>query len=172
MNSVKIANKVFNIIAKNEKELTKLGLDKYKDFTNFLKIIIGDLGVSLGYETATNCSKEYNEKEWLYDLVWYKMDDKIEPSVLKSVDLVLETEISGKKFSDFKIDFDKLLIATNSTKIMLFSKVSKNVLSEIINYVQNTLNRFDDLKKGEQVYLIFWDENNTGKFEMLKIEKQ
>lgn len=171
MNSEKIANKIFDIIVKNEKELTKLGLVKYNDFTNFLKIIIGDLGVSLGYETATNCSKEYNEKEWLYDLVWYKMNDGIEPSVLKSVDLVLETEISGKKFSDFKIDFDKLLIATKSTKIMLFSKVNKNLLSEIVNYVQNTLNMFDDLEKGEQIYLIFWDENDTGKFEMSIITK-
>ena len=171
MNSIKIADAVFNIIKKNEAELTKIGIKKYKDFTNFLKIIIGDLGETLGYETATNCSKKYNEKEWLYDLVWYKIDDEIKPFVLKSIDLVFETEISGKRFSDFKVDFDKLLFATNSTKIMLFSKVSQNILSEIINYIQSTLSRFDDLEKGEEVYLILWDENDTGKFEMLKIKK-
>ncbi len=73
MNSEIIAKRVFDTIFENEDRLTELGIKSYKDFTNLLKKTIGDLGFNSGYDVATNCDKEYNEGEWLYDLVWYKM---------------------------------------------------------------------------------------------------
>jgi len=171
MNSEKIADIVFQQILKNEKSLTKVGINNYQIFTNNLKVILGELGESLGYEIATNCSKKYNEGEWLYDLVWYKMNHNFNPPIVKSIDLVFETEISGKQFKHFKVDFDKLLFATSSTKIMLFTKVNKTLQDKILDYVYNTLNNSDDLSINNNIHLIFWDENDTGNFERIIIKK-
>lgn len=157
-------------LIKNEKELTEVGIKNYKKFTNEIKIIIGDLGEALGYEVATNCCKEFNEKEWLFDLVWYKVEKSDTDYFVTSVDLILESEISGKKFGDFKTDFDKLLISTNSTKIMIFSKV-KSELPRIFSYIKKTMEINQDLKKGQKIHLILWDENDSGKFEFINFIK-
>ncbi len=91
--------------------------------------------------------------------------------IIESIDLVFETEISGKKFHDFKIDFDKLLFATKSTKMILFTKVNKGLTDKILKYVHETLNNFKDFDKNEKIYIIFWDESDTGSFEMEVIQK-
>ncbi|CAM1346873.1 hypothetical protein [Tenacibaculum insulae] len=159
-----IASLIYERLQNKNDFLSEIGKHNYKEFTNQLKIIIGDLGEEMGYEVATNCKKEYNEKEWLFDLVWYKMYENKNENIVSSIDLVLESEISYKTFGHFKIDFDKLLIATKSTKIMIFSKVNETLIKRIKNYIETSLNISDDYTKGNQIHLILWDENDTGEF--------
>lgn len=131
MDKIETVNLIHERLTSKSEFLTNIGIHNYKEFTNQLKIIIGDLGVDLGYEVATNCNKKYNEKEWLFDLVWYKMAVNKDENIVSSIDLVLESEISYKVFKDFKVDFDKLLFATKSTKIMIFTKTNDELIKRI-----------------------------------------
>ena len=171
MDKREIASLIHEKLQHKNEFLSNIGKNNYKEFTNQLKIIVGDLGEELGYEIATNCKKEYNEKEWLFDLVWYKMAENENENIVSSVDLVLESEISCKTFKDFKIDFDKLLIATKSTKIMIFTKVNESLIARIKNYVQLSLNISNDYTKGNEIHLILWDENDTGEFYLTTFTK-
>ncbi|MCL7755127.1 hypothetical protein [Polaribacter sp. Z022] len=171
MEKTEIVNLIHEELQSKSKFLTDIGIRNYKEFTNQLKIIIGDLGEKMGYEVATNCDKEYNEKEWLFDLVWYKMAVNENENIVSSIDLVLESEISYKTFGHFKIDFDKLLIATKSTKIMIFTKVKEQLIERIKNYVQSSLNISNDYTKDNKIHLILWDENDTGEFYLTSFTK-
>ena len=41
--------------------------------TRTIKQIFGDLGKRLGYEVAAAGYKRADEREWLYDMVWYRV---------------------------------------------------------------------------------------------------
>lgn len=172
MDKREIANLIHEKLQHKNEFLSNIGKYNYKEFTNQLKIIIGDLGEELGYEIATNCKKEYNEKEWLFDLVWYKMAENENENIVSSVDLVLESEISYKNFGHFKVDFDKLLVATKSTKIMIFTKVNDELILKIKNYIQCSLDSSNDYEIGNQIHLILWDENITGNFYLTSHSKK
>lgn len=171
MDKLEIVNLIHEKLQSNNKFLSEIGIYNYKKFTNQIKIIIGDLGEELGYNIATNCDKEYDDKEWLFDLVWYKMTKNKNENIISSVDLVLESEISYKTFDHFKMDFDKLLIATKSTKIMIFSKVNKVLIERIEHYIQSSLNKSNDYTQGNKIHLILWDENDTGEFFLTSFTK-
>jgi hypothetical protein len=44
-------------------------------WTKGIKKLMGDLGKSLGFEVAASGYEDADQGEFLYDLVWYKLDD-------------------------------------------------------------------------------------------------
>lgn len=172
MDKLEIAISVFDCLKMHNENLTSIGIKNYKEFTNQIKILLGNLGESKGYEVATNCKKDFSEKEWLFDIVWYKMLNNQSENIISSIDLVLETEISYKFFGAFKTDFDKLLLAGNSTKIMIFTKIKEKLLNKIEIYIQKSLDYSLDFSLGSQIHLILWDENDTGDFSLTSFSKK
>ncbi|UAM98135.1 hypothetical protein K8354_17950 [Polaribacter litorisediminis] len=152
---------------------------KYNYITDFIKTLFGQEGEKLGYESAAHENRfaykdfEYNEREWMFDFVWYKMSDTND-QVMLSVPLVLESELSNKSFGGLKVDFDKLLVASDSDKVFVTSYDYRNEeeLKKKEEYIQKAINNYNSFKADETLYLIIWDENDTGKFYFKEFKKQ
>lgn len=144
----------------------------YKIVSETIKTYFAQEGDSLGLCSAAhrnlNTFQDYNfdEGEWLYDLVLFKMSN-IDNQIVEDIPLVLESELSDKSLGGLKIDFDKLMIATSSTKVFL---TTSHNLSEKSNYIQKSLNAFNNFRYSETLYLIVWDESE-GNFEVLEFYK-
>lgn len=173
-----IANRVFNTLQYHSEEINNLLKvnNSYVDFTNKIKFLLAELGEKeFGLETATQSSSQnFSEGEWFFDLVWFEMNEEINKiGCLKSINLVLECEISAKDFKGFKIDFDKLFFVKDAVKIMIFSKLkNSSLMKDIIDYGQKSINSFDNFKKGDGIYLILFDEYFEGNFNLIPLIKK
>lgn len=89
-----------------------------------MKVLFTKEGEKLGYESAAHKNKyvfqdySFDEGEWIYDFIWYEMSG-FDDEIMTSVPLVLESELSLKYYGNLKTDFDKLLIAKDSTKVFV-----------------------------------------------------
>ena len=133
-----------------------------------IKSIFAMHGNTLGYCSAAHKNRyltdgpyaiTFDEGEWMFDFVWYKMST-IDDQIMEEVPLVLECELSRKDYGGLKVDFDKLLVAGGSTKVFV---TTQHFLDQKTAYIQNALNNFKGFGMHEVFYLIIWDEN-TDKF--------
>jgi len=140
----------------------------YKDFTKKIKTIIGNLGEAKGFDVL--CSGVDNiygndNKEFIYDLTWVDIEIKQDKfPIVKSVPLVLESEISGKKWGQFKEDFDKLLLAKSSYKLMIFTKNNQKDFDLAIKYAGLAVESFSGFEANDFIDLIYFDESGEGDF--------
>lgn len=123
---------------------------------------------------ASGKSKYFAGGEWLFDLVWYEDDYAAETgddmNVMKSIPLVLESEMSKINWGGFKEDFDKLLLATASTRIFVTrikdeTKIG-NSLSKKLQYAKKAIQSFDSV---DSVFIIVWNENEMDSDEPFKL---
>ena len=96
---------------------------KDRDWTRQLKENIGNLGDSYGWRICTSGFKDHFDCEWLYDLTWYRNDSD---NHLSEVFLVLESEWALAQ-SAIKYDFEKLLLAKATLKVMVFQASEKDL---------------------------------------------
>ena len=160
--------------------------------TNFIKYILIQVGLENEFWVYANKMKEYeNEfyekqenkinkfknKEWLYDIHWYKdsIDDFYMPIAFT---LAVECEWqykrhndkSGKGFSAVKYDFQKLLITNANLKLLIFKAqniTSKDFL-DLNLYIENAIKNYPNLKKKSNFLFIcfadrrvFYSEKKT-----------
>lgn len=141
------------------------------DWTKLLKRTIADLGYELGEGNqmpfsnigiAANGIDNDNDGEYLYDLAWFEMyPEVIEGNhYMKSIPMVLESEISDMRLGGFKVDFDKLLVANSLTKIMVTRNLMKpknnEDLSQKLEYAKTAVKLMNSI---EVIHVIYWDEN-------------
>jgi len=108
-----------------------------------------ELGESLGFDTcpsSCNCG-------WLYDLVWYENDAS---GQLKSVPLVLESEW-GKQYHKIKYDFEKLLVAKATYKVMVFQACGDR-MRDYFKRMKAGIQAFGGPKGNETYLLACFDE--------------
>ena len=135
--------------------------ESYKIVTETIKTLFAEKGESLGFCTAAHrnlnisLDYKYDEGEWMFDLVWYRMSED-DNQIMTEIPLVLECELSNKTVGGLKVDLDKLLIASSSTKIFI---TTHHFIEEKRNYINKALNNFLNFKEDETVYLIIWDES-------------
>lgn len=145
----------------------------YKVVTETIKTLFAKKGEKLGFCTAAHRNLnifqeyEYDEGEWMFDLVWYKMDEN-DNQIMTKIPLVLESELSDKSLGGLKVDFDKLLVASSSTKVFV---TTNHFIEEKKNYINKAVNSFINFNNNETLYLIIWDEDYEGKFEILEFNK-
>jgi hypothetical protein len=149
----------------------------YKYITETIKTLLAKEGKLLGYESCAHRNLliedyPFDEGEWMFDFIWYKMS-KTDDHVMKSIPLVLESELSDKKWGGLKVDFDKLLVASSSNKVFVTSYDNKKI-DELIKkeeYIQKAINGFESFSYTETLYLIIWDECDTAKFSLKEFRK-
>ncbi|WP_374548377.1 hypothetical protein [Flavobacterium sp.] len=129
-----------------------------KSATETIKSIFAEKGKSLEFCTAAHSNKiinkdNYDEGEWLFDLVWYKMDVN-DNQIMTEIPLVLESELSIIDYGGFKTDFDKLLVATSSTKVFV---TTNHYVEEKMKYTQKSIDKFIHFRNNEFLYLIVLD---------------
>lgn len=109
----------------------------------------------------------FRNAEWLYDMHWYL--DGEEPYTTTEVPLVMECEWNPvhrkdrKKvpFSGIKYDFQKLLLANASLRLMLF-KVNKTAdLEELHTYFANNISNYKHLPTGAMFLFIAFPKDKT-----------
>lgn len=168
-------NDILNIIERlNHKSELINSVKNYKIVTEIIKTEFAKKGEEIGCFSAAHKNRhiyqDYNyteNQEWLFDFVWYKMHDK-DDQIMTAIPLVLESELSKKDYGGLKEDFDKLLIATSSTKVFV-TKIDK--IEEKRKYIQKAMNNFFALNSDEILFLIVWDEHDTGLFELEEFRK-
>ena len=160
------------IISLNDYSKTITKSTSYKEVTETLKTLFAQQGITQGYCTAAHRNLlvhtdfYYDEGEWLFDLVWYKMKDD-DDQIMTDIPLVLESELSDKTLGGLKVDFDKLLVAPASTKVFV---TTHYFLEEKCNYIQKAIRFFNGFPVGEILYLIIWDESE-GDFQLKTFTK-
>lgn len=121
----------------------------YSDLTRQIKSKLAELG-----EEVFNCcvaTSGFNgtyEKEWLYDLVWYKEDGDGDNKRLTDVPLVMECEWN-QYLKEIKYDFEKLLLA-NARLRLFICFVSPNDFQSVSSYFKDAVRKYELGKKDDR----------------------
>ena len=100
--------------------LTLTGRDRGRNLTKAVKTKLCERGRELGCQVSASI-KDFGKKEWLYDVIWTEYSQGYEPSTqnqLIAVHLVAECEWGD--FTDIKKDFEKLLLARATLRLMIY----------------------------------------------------
>ncbi len=88
------------------------------EWTRRVKQAIVDVGRKLCWLTAANGCESDEGSEWLYDVVWYQLDQS---KHMTDVPLVAESEWGQGDAA--KADFEKLLVARAKYRVMVFESL-------------------------------------------------
>jgi hypothetical protein len=152
------------IITALSKIPSKLG-NKERDsrWTYKIKDVIGAIGENNNFAPGF---EERFDIGWLYDLIWYRNNDK---NQLEEVFLVLESEWS-LEFKNIKYDFEKLLVANAEYKIIIFQSKAEDTLHGIFSDLEDGIRAYKYPSYGTYILAgISWEKFS---FEIKKIQKQ
>ncbi|HEY0549421.1 MAG TPA: hypothetical protein VGF13_07430 [Verrucomicrobiae bacterium] len=125
-----------------------------REWTTAIKREFIRLGKEKRYQVCAGGFPGECEKEWLYDLVWYRN----EPAEhLREVGLIMESEWSRVP-AYVRYDFEKLLIAKSPVKVMVFSEYRKN-LPELWAMLGKAIECFKTEPAQENYILAGWDSS-------------
>jgi hypothetical protein len=133
---------------------------KDRVWTKQLKDDIGTLGEKHDWTVCAGGFKGRFEGGWLYDLVWYKETN----GHLSQVYLVLESEW-GKYQSLIKYDFEKLLLAKATLKVMIFQTDNRRI-EDLFKFLEEGIRAFPLLQSAEETYLLIAFNNDSFKFDI------
>lgn len=118
------------------------------DWTLRLKEEIAELGRTHEWDICTSGFKDRFDCEWLYDLIWYKNDSA---DHLSELYLVLESEWDIAR-SAIKYDFEKLLIARATLKVMVFQAYNRDI-SKIFELLKAGIDAFHT-RSDDEIYIL------------------
>ncbi len=112
------------------------------------------------YVCASTCNEKTDWEEWLYDVIWLKLD---KDKYIVYSPLAMECEWGD--IQDIRNDFEKLLLARTKHRIMIFQGMKKkgDVL-KIIENLKDEVSKFEGSQPGDR-YLFAGYDNNTDRFE-------
>ena len=127
-------------------------------WTKELKERLGDLGMSAAWNcnVATGGFPKYFEAEWLFDMTWYKENEK---GQLIELVMVLESEWA-KSFAGIKYDFEKLLISKCPLKVMI-CQWTKADIQNLFDKIESSINAFGS--STDETYLLVVLDSSTDK---------
>ena len=126
-------------------------------WTAFLKSKIREIGKKHGY-LVSPCPDDGN-KEWLYDLIWFRNDSA---NQLSEVALVLESEWSSDSWH-IQEDFEKLLVAKAPIKVMVFQSNGNN-LQGLWDQLTKSIDAFKQ-RSQDETYILAAFNGGEHKFE-------
>ena len=105
---------------------------------------------------------KFVNREWLYDLLWYKEDNDGGYSPL-DFPLIVESEWEkrrredkkGDRHSGIKYDFQKLLLSNTGLRLMVFEISKEEDLNLLSIYFNNAIAKYTPLKKGKFLFIAF-----------------
>ena len=143
---------------------TRLGRDKTpREWTTQIKDAMGSLGTTHGWDVCTSGFTDRFDCEWLFDLTWYRNDAD---GYLSETYLVLESEWNGA-YADIKYDFEKLLVAKATLKVMVFQGFDFN-LSELFTSLERGIRAFQK-KSSDEIYILAAFNNSTYAFDVRQV---
>jgi hypothetical protein len=135
-------------------------------WTRAIKDDIGRLGKTKDWLVCASGFCDQFEREWLYDLVWYREDSRRR---LSEVGLVLESEWIIDPLG-IKYDFEKLLVAKAPLKVMICqSKGSAGAsASTTLTSLEDSINAFH-AGVATEVYLLAVFDHSKNAFDYREI---
>ena len=139
--------------------------------TRLIKDTLARLGNSKGYLFHCNGLETQDapkESELLYDFMWYTRapDDRY---VITSCPLIAECEWKSKRkkdsptpYSGIKYDFQKLLLANASLRLMILQKKSTHRLEELYDYFDRAIEQCANLPVRSRFLFIAFDADMHG----------
>lgn len=134
-----------------------------------IKYCLTVLGHKLTFKVYTNgligkgkrLRKSFINKEWLYDLHWYK-DAPGKHYSPERLCLVAESELGNIRPGDKKkikngaimFDFQKLLISNSELRLLVFKTQSLQELKDINIYFNNAIETYKHLRKNDKFIFI------------------
>jgi len=110
--------------------------------TRIVKQVFGDLGKRLGYEVAAAGYKDADEGEWLYDMVWYRIDS----GLMTNQFMVLESEwkqgVLISNHVEVDGDFHKLIQARADVRVWISSAPNQEIAQQHISNCKKQLQAF------------------------------
>jgi len=137
-----------------------IGRTKDSEWSKHLKEYIGSLGEKHGWDICASGCKGRFDNGWLYDLIWYHEDPDTH---LAEVYLVLESEWRTPQ-SDIKYDFEKLLLAKATLKVMVFQGNDRNI-SGLFNFLERGISAFQK-RSADETYILAAFNNSTYAFDV------
>lgn len=124
-----------------------------------------EIAKSVGCSACPTFDEAWRDGEWLYDMVWYLdaknfKEDKMLGiyRALENVVLVLESEWSKSPW-EVQYDFEKLLVAKSSIKVLVVNDIGESVAKQI---VEQGLANYKGCIAGEQYLLAMYSEKTGG----------
>jgi hypothetical protein len=129
-------------------------------WTKELKERLGELGMSATWNcnVATGGFLKYFEAEWLFDMTWYKENEK---GQLSELVMVLESEWT-KSYAAIKYDFEKLLISKCPLKVMI-CQWPKADIQNLFDKIESSINAFGS-STDETYLLVVLDSSTDNEF--------
>jgi hypothetical protein len=136
-------------------------------WTKAVKIAMGDLGASFDLEICTAGVPERPEwdKEWLYDLTWYRGNGG-----LLRLPLIMESEWK-RDYENIRWDFEKLLVGRARFKVMVFQARDALLAEEHLARLKAAIEKYQGSKGGESYLLACLNEDKR-KFRIETITPQ
>lgn len=154
-----------------------------REKTKIVKVALVNLGHELGYkvygnglkdEIGKSICKEFVNREWVFDIHWYK--DK--PHYLTTeLRLAVECEWgnkregdkSGERYSAIKFDFEKLLITNALLKLLIFkvSNLTDEHFKKLDLYFDDAIKTYhphQENKESEFLFVCFQQNSKGQKF--------
>lgn len=127
-------------------------------WTKNVKQVISDLA----YSNECIASSNNDGREWLYDLIWFKIDKE---EYFSELVLCMESEWD-KNWNQIKYDFDKLLISNATHKLMICQAYEEKT-NEILNNFQKSINRYQLGNKSERFMISIYNASKSDEHEFI-----
>jgi hypothetical protein len=129
-----------------------------RSWTLEIKKRLTRLGENYGYKTCASGFGGDCEPEWLYDIVWYKEEGEGHNARLTGVSLVAESEWN-LDFKHIKYDFEKLLLANASLKLMICQGHVKSK-DGLMEYFKQAISKYKAGQRGDIFLIAILDCND------------
>lgn len=148
--------------SKNIEKTLDQGFDIIKNLFNHSSksehtLIINGIIGQIGMQNSFKISGKGFDVEWLFDLVWSKINAK---GYMIKLPLVLESEISTKESIGLDWDFTKLLVCNSDYKIFV-CKFNDDNKSRIINDLKLSKKSYTSYTSNSKLYFYGWNNSNS-----------
>lgn len=158
-------NAIKNILTKsNIWEKISDGEDTNTNWTKALNKLLYELAKTKDRKYQVACKNEPRDNtEWLYDLVWYTEND----FGINDVHLIVESEWEKPKrfqnekydyFIQIKYDFEKLMLARCSTKLMIFESDDQKEIDDKIGRLTEIIINSKLTQNGDRYLFCVWNK--------------
>jgi len=162
---------ILNSILKIKENFFSFKYNQRSNRTRIIKSELVKLGHNLKYKVYANGLSDENigngfvNKEWLFDLIWYK-EKKDTDYILTELLLAMECEWEGIRNGDLKkikygavkYDFQKLVVSNSKLKLLVF-KANCTDLDKLSKYFINAIRSFENTQTESTFIFISFDNS-------------
>jgi hypothetical protein len=124
-------------------------------WTAAVKDALVDIGNQLGFRTTGSGCNSTEGCEWLFDIMWYQVDD-----MKNTTDIYLVAESEWGNTSEVYSDFEKLLVARSKYRVMVFQSTDETSANELINEMKNMTEKVKSTMENDRYLLACWNKDH------------